>query len=131
MVIEADPGSPTREDLIGSAALAYSTVDSMYEGNWAEAVTSGVGFIVDVISIFQKIAAKGDDLYPPYISYFDTKTLLSYTTGSGNPPPVDRALVTSIGNYDHLSIRRADIYSDPIKQKGLQWSVFYMILRGF
>ncbi len=103
---------------------------AIYEGNRAEAVKAGIGFDYDVAVIFQKIAAKGDDLYPLYISYFDVQTLFSLTTGSGNTPPPDRALVSSIGNYDHLSIRRADIYSDPINMRGFQWSVFYMIIRG-
>ncbi|MGQ9646714.1 MAG: hypothetical protein ACUVWO_09270 [Thermodesulfobacteriota bacterium] len=130
MVIEKDSGSPTRDQILGAASAAFSTLKAIYQENWADAVKEGVGFVYDVIVIFQQIAAKGDDLYPPYVSYFDVQTLLSYTTGR-NPPPVDRALVNSVGDYDHLSIRRAYIYSDPINNRGLQWSVFYMILRGF
>jgi len=131
MAIEKDSGSPTRDQILGAASAGISTVKAIYAENWTEAVKEGVGFIYDVIVIFQKIAAKGDDLYPPYVSYFDEQTLLSLTTGRGNPPPLDRALVSSVGNYDHLSIRRADVYRDPINNRDLHWSVFYMILRGF
>lgn len=130
MVIEKDSGSPTRDQILGAAKSGVAAVAALFTGDWAVAIAEGIEFIYDVIVIFQRIAAKGDDLYPPYVSYFDHNTLLSLTTGSGNPP-LDRALVSSVGNYDHLSIRRADIYSDPIIKRGLQWSVFYMILRGF
>lgn len=41
----------------------------------------------------------------------------------------DRALLSSAENYNHLSIRRVDIYKDPVNQKNLQWSVFYIVIR--
>jgi len=128
MVLEKDSGSPIRDEIVNATTGALSLAKAIYDKKWDEAIKN-VGDIWDTIVIFQKIAAKSDDLYPPYLSYFDHQSLLQITTGNGNPPPMDRALLSSVGNYDHLSIRRADIYKDPVNQKNLQWSVFYMVIR--
>lgn len=128
MVLEKDSGSPSRDEIVNATTGALSLAKAIYDKKWDEAIKN-VGAIWDTIVIFQKIAAKSDDLYPPYLSYFDHQSLLQITPGNGNPPPMDRALLSSVGNYDHLSIRRADIYKDPVNQKNLQWSVFYMVIR--
>lgn len=131
MVIEKDSGSPSREEVIGVVKTAVSTVESAFEGDWKEMAESGSGFIYDAVRVFQKISAKGDDEYPPFIIKYDEESLLSLTSGSSSLPSLlEIELVRSVGNYDHESIRRVKVYKDPFNRRKLQWSVYYIILRS-
>ncbi|MGD8453085.1 MAG: hypothetical protein PVJ57_14800 [Phycisphaerae bacterium] len=121
-VLEADSGSPSKEEVIATLQLVASAGVAVAEGDWNTAATQAVAGIVGTFDLFIRACAGGDDCYPIKWAVLNHANLLTITSGTA-AAPLDVDFFDSDGDYDGWSVRVVDVGRRP------DWKVAYMVTR--